>query len=66
MHGIISKLISGTLNQSVFLKKLIVSKKHGSSLFSVYDPLGEKFLTRSRLNFSHLKEHKSDMVLLIG
>ena len=42
---------------SIF-KKLIVSKKHGNSLFSVYDPLGEKFLTRLRLKFSHLKEHK--------
>ena len=28
------------------------------TLFSVYDPLGEKFLTRLRLKFSHLKEHK--------
>ena len=24
----------------------------------MYDPLGEKFFTRLRLNFSHLKEHK--------
>ena len=40
------------------LKKLIVSKKRGNSLLSVYDPLGEKFLTRLRLKFSHLKEHK--------
>ena len=39
-------------------KKLIVSKKHGSSLFSVYDPLGEKFVTRLRFIFSLLKEHK--------
>ena len=50
MYGI-SKSISGTLNQSVFLK-------HGSSLFSVSNPLGEKFLTHLRLKFSHLKEHK--------
>ena len=42
---------------SIF-KNLIVSKKHGNSLFSVYDPLGEKFLARLRLKFSHLKEHK--------
>ena len=42
---------------SIF-KKLVVSKKHGNSLFSVYDPLGEKLLTRLRLEFSHLKEHK--------
>ena len=35
---------------SIF-KKLIVNKKHGNSLFSVYDPLCEKFLTCLRLNF---------------
>ena len=39
-------------------KKLIVSKKYGNSLFSVYNPFGEKFLTRLRLKLSHLKEHK--------
>ena len=49
--------IRNTKSISIF-KKLIVSKKHGNSLFSVYDPLGEKFLTRLRLKFSHLKEHK--------
>ena len=42
---------------SIF-NKLIVSKKHGHSFFTVYDPLGEKFLTRLRLKFTHLKEHK--------
>ena len=42
---------------SIF-KKLIVSKKHGNSLFSVYGPLGEKLFTRLRLKFIHLKEHK--------
>ena len=42
---------------SIF-KKLIVSEKRGNSLFSVYDSLGEKLLTRLRLKFSHLKEHK--------
>ena len=42
---------------SIF-KKLIASKRRGNSLFSVHDPLGEKFLTRLRLDFSHLKEHK--------
>ena len=47
---------------SIF-KKLIVSKKHGSSLFSVYDPLAEKFLTRLRLKFSHLEGHGfADMI----
>ena len=42
---------------SIF-KKLILSKKYGNSLFSVFDPRGEKLLTRLRLKFSHLKEHK--------
>ena len=42
---------------SIF-KKLIVSKQYGNSLFSLYDPLGEKFLTRLKLRFSHLKEGK--------
>ena len=27
-------------------------------LFFVYDPRGEKFLTRLRLSFNHLNEHK--------
>ena len=42
---------------SIF-KKIIVRKKHENSLFSVYDPLSEKLLTRLRLKFSNLKEHK--------
>ena len=33
-------------------------KENIEILFSVYDPLGEKILTRLRLKFSHLKEHK--------
>ena len=37
-----------------FFKKLIVSKKHGNSLFSVYDPLGEEMLVRLILNFGQL------------
>ena len=45
MYGIISKPISGTLNQSAFFEKLIVSKKHRNSLFSLYDPLGEKLVS---------------------
>ena len=49
--------IRNTKSISIF-KKLIVSKKHGNSLFPVYDALGEKLLTRLRLKFSHLKEHK--------
>ena len=41
---------------SIF-KKLIVSEKHRSSSFSVYDPLREKFIACLR-NVSYLKEHK--------
>ena len=29
-----------------------------NSIFSIYDPLGIKLLTRLRLQFSHLNEHK--------
>ena len=39
-------------------KKLIISEKKENPLFSVYDPLGVKLLTRLRLDFSHLNEHK--------
>ena len=37
---------------------MIVTEKKENSLFSVYDPLGVKLLTRLRLQFSHLNEHK--------
>ena len=33
-------------------------KKKENSLFCIYDPLGVKLLTRLRLRFSHLNEHK--------
>ena len=39
-------------------KKLIISKKKKNPLFSVYDPLFVKILTRLRLEFSYLNEHK--------
>ena len=39
-------------------KKSIVSEKKENSLFCIYDPLGVKLLTRLRLQFSHLNEHK--------
>ena len=39
-------------------KKLILIKKKENSIFSICDPLGIKLLTRLRLNFSHLNEHK--------
>ena len=33
-------------------------RKKEKSLFSIHDPLGVKHLTRLRLQFSHLNEHK--------
>ena len=39
-------------------KKLILIKKKKNSIFSICDPLGVKLLTRLRLNFSYLNEHK--------
>ena len=42
----------------MLLKRLIKREKKGNSLFSIYDPLGVKLLTRLRLQFSHLNEHK--------
>ena len=37
---------------------MIVNENEENSLFSVYDPYGVKLLTRLRLQFIHLKEHK--------
>ena len=37
---------------------MIVTEKKENSLFSVYDPLGVKLLSRLRLQFSQLNEHK--------
>ena len=39
-------------------KKMIVNKKKENSLSSICDPLCVKLLTRLRLQFSHLNEHK--------
>ena len=33
-------------------------RKKQNSIFSIYDPLGVKLLTRLRLQYSHLNEHK--------
>ena len=38
---------------------MVLKEKKENSLFSICDPLGVKLLTRSRLQFSHLNEHKS-------
>ena len=35
-----------------------MQKIQKNSIFSIYDPLGVKLLTRLRLQFSHLNEHK--------
>ena len=41
------------------LKKLIKSeRKKGKSIFSIYDPLNFKLLSRLKLQFSHPNEHK--------
>ena len=37
---------------------MIVTENNENSLFSVYDPLGVKFLTHLRLQSSHLNKHK--------
>ena len=42
----------------MLLKKLIKCEKKENSLFSIYDPLGVKLLTRLRLQFSNLNEDK--------
>ena len=41
-----------------FFKKMIVTDNKENSVFSAYDPYGVKLLTRLRLQFSHLNEHK--------
>ena len=40
------------------MKKSIECEKKQNSIFSIYDPLGVKLLTRLRLQYSHLNEHK--------
>ena len=39
-------------------KKSIKIEKLENSLYNVHDPLGVKLLSRLRLQFSHLNEHK--------
>ena len=40
------------------LKNRLNAKKKEKSIFSIYDPLNVKLLTRLRLQFSHLNDHK--------
>ena len=37
---------------------MIITEKEENSLFSIHNPVGVKLLTRLRLQFSHLNEHK--------
>ena len=43
-----------------FLKKCILSfiRPMPNSIFNIHNPPGVKYLTRLRIGFSHLKEHK--------
>ena len=43
---------------SAFKKLIKCEKKKENSIFSIYNPLGVKLLTRLRLQFSHLNELK--------
>ena len=40
------------------LKKITKCEKKRNLIFSIYDPLGVKLITRLRYQFSHLNEHK--------
>ena len=46
------------LNKKAFSKKMIITEKKENSLFSIYNPIGVKLLTRLRLQLSHLNEYK--------
>ena len=39
-------------------KKSIITEKLENSLYNVHDPIGVKLLSRLRLQFTHLNEHK--------
>ena len=54
-----NKLKDGIRNaKSINISKNSFISKKENSLFCIYDPLGIKLLTRLRLHFSHLNEHK--------
>ena len=50
--------IRNSKSVSAFKKLIKCKKEQKTSIFSIYDPLGVKLLTRLRLQFSHLNEHK--------
>ena len=58
MNGINLIQKSETQNLYINLKNQLNLKKLKSSLYNVHDPLGVKLLSRLRLQFSHLNEHK--------
>ena len=59
MNGIINRTVYFRNAKSIIIfKTSIINAKEENSLLSVYDPLGVKLLTRLRLHFSHLNEHK--------
>ena len=59
MNGINNLTLEIRNSKSVCaFKKLIKCEKKENSIFSIYDPLGVKLLTRLGLQFSHINEHK--------
>ena len=43
----------------LFKKRLLeFIRPKANSIFNIHNPMGIKYLTRLRLGFSHLKEHK--------
>ena len=43
---------------NIFKTSILSEKKRKNLLFPVHDPLGAERLTRLRLKFSHINEHK--------
>ena len=52
-----NNLIRNSKSVAAF-KNLLNAKKKENPIFSIYDPLGVKLLTRLELQFSHPNEHK--------
>ena len=60
MNGINWTLILRTvILMELSAKKLLAFiRPVGNSMYGIYDPFGVKLINRSRLSFSHLREHK--------
>ena len=55
----LEKEVRALKSVSLFKKSLLKNKRPMKSpVYKILDPLGLKLLTRLRLNFSHLREHK--------